>query len=90
MFQYTHPIPPKWLRNAHAQTIYAKTRQSPTPHYRRELWTDSHQTDLVAYDFVDSPYANAPVVVFFHGTPPWFKGLWSVVEMDHFAYAWGE
>ena len=67
MFQYTHPIPPKWLRNAHAQTIYAKTRQSPTPHYRRELWTDSHQTDLVAYDFVDSPYANAPVVVLFHG-----------------------
>ena len=30
------------------------------------------------------------LVLFFYGSPPRFKGLWSVVEMHHFAYAWSE
>ena len=48
-----------WLRNAHAQTIYASIA-APAPHvaYRRERW-DTPDGDYVDVDFVDGP-ADAP------------------------------
>lgn len=68
MFTINELIPPKWLqKSGHAQTLYAKSLQAPAPEYRRELCTDSYGLDLVAYDFVDAPNPNAPVVVLFHG-----------------------
>lgn len=67
MFKPPPLIPPRWLHNGHAQTLYAKSLQAPPPHYRRELLPDSYGVDLLAYDFVDSANANAPVVVLFHG-----------------------
>lgn len=57
----------KWLSNGHAQTVYAKLIQSSAPDYRRELIPDSYQEDIMAYDFVDSSVADAPLVVLFHG-----------------------
>lgn len=60
-------VSPFWLRGGHAQTVYAKFLQSPAPNYRRELIADSHGEDQVAYDFVDAPDENAPLVVLFHG-----------------------
>lgn len=60
-------VSPFWLRGGHAQTVYAKFLTSPAPHYRRELLADSHGEDQVAYDFVDAPNPNAPLVVLFHG-----------------------
>lgn len=68
MFTPTPLTPPTWLtKSGHAQTIYAKSLQAQAPDYRRELWTDSYGLDLVAYDFVDAPDVNAPVVVLLHG-----------------------
>ncbi|QMT34384.1 alpha/beta fold hydrolase [Conchiformibius steedae DSM 2580] len=60
-------IPPSWLTNGHAQTLYAKTLQAPPPAYRRELIADSYGEDLAAYDFVDAPQPDAPAVVLLHG-----------------------
>lgn len=60
-------VSPAWLRNGHTQTLYAKLIQSPVPNYRRELIADSYGEDLVAYDFIDAPNRDAPVVVLFHG-----------------------
>lgn len=60
-------VSPNWLRNGHAQTLYAKFIQSPVPHYRRELIADSYGEDLVAYDFIDAVDGDAPLVVLFHG-----------------------
>ncbi len=67
MFTPTELLPPRWLRNGHAETIYAKALSSTPPDYRRELVVDSYGVDLVAYDFVDAPNVDAPVVVLFHG-----------------------
>lgn len=64
---FTPLVSPAWLRNGHTQTLYAKLIQSPTPNYRRELIADSYGEDLVAYDFIDAPNRDAPVVVLFHG-----------------------
>lgn len=64
---FTPLVSPVWLRNGHTQTLYAKLIQSPTPNYRRELIADSYGEDLVAYDFIDAPNRDAPVVVLFHG-----------------------
>lgn len=58
---------PLWLRNGNIETIYAKTLQPPVPAYRRELLPDSTGCTTVAYDFIDSPHHNAPLVVLFHG-----------------------
>ena len=58
---------PLWLRNGNIETIYAKTLQPPVPAYRRELLPDSTGCTTVAYDFIDSPHQNAPLVVLFHG-----------------------
>lgn len=64
---FTPLVSPAWLRNGHTQTLYAKLIQSPAPNYRRELIADSYGEDLVAYDFIDAPNRDAPVVVLFHG-----------------------
>lgn len=64
---FTPLVSPAWLRNGHTQTLYAKLIQSPVPNYRRELIADSYGEDLVAYDFIDAPNRDAPVVVLFHG-----------------------
>lgn len=58
---------PFWLRNGNLETIYAKTLQPPAPVYRRELVPDSTGRTVVAYDFIDSPHPDAPLVVLFHG-----------------------
>ena len=59
------PNTPFWLRNGHADTIFAKFLQLPSPAYRRELLPDSTGKAQVAYDFVDSPNPDAPLVVLF-------------------------
>ena len=61
------PNTPLWLRNGHADTIFAKFIQRPAPAYRRELLPDSTGRTLVAYDFVDAADPDAPLVVLFHG-----------------------
>ncbi len=61
------PSTPFWLYNGHADTLFAKSLQSPPPAYRRELLPDSSGETVVAYDFVDSPDSDAPLVVMFHG-----------------------
>ncbi|MDO5069032.1 MAG: alpha/beta hydrolase [Neisseria zoodegmatis] len=58
---------PFWLRNGNLETIYAKTLQEAAPQYRRELLPDSTGSTMVAYDFIDSPHKNVPLVVLFHG-----------------------
>ena len=60
-----YPLP--WLYGGHLDTIYAKLLQPPPPAYRRELLPDSSGQTSVAYDFIDSPHRNAPLVVLFHG-----------------------
>lgn len=58
---------PKWLKGGHWQTIYAKSLQSQSLIYRRELILDSYGEDWVAYDFIDAPSADAPCLVLLHG-----------------------
>ena len=58
---------PYWLRNGHADTLFAKLLQGKAPDYRRELLPDSTGKTQVAYDFVDSADPDAPLVVLFHG-----------------------
>ena len=61
------PNTPYWLRNGHADTLFAKLLQGKAPDYRRELLPDSTGKTQVAYDFVDSTDPDAPLVVLFHG-----------------------
>lgn len=57
---------PRWLKGAHAQTIWPAVAVSlPLPAYRRELWSTPDGGE-VAVDFVEGE-ANAPLVVLFHG-----------------------
>ena len=46
------PNTPYWLRNGHADTLFAKLLQGKAPDYRRELLPDSTGKTQVAYDFV--------------------------------------
>jgi predicted alpha/beta-fold hydrolase len=58
--------PPRWLRNAHLQTVYAALiARAPAISYRRERW-DTPDGDFVDVDFVDGP-ADSPWVQLFHG-----------------------
>ena len=57
------PNTPYWLRNGHADTLFAKLLQGKAPDYRRELLPDSTGKTQVAYDFVDSANPDAPLVV---------------------------
>lgn len=67
MNPHSAPNTPFWLANGHADTIFAKTLQGKPPAYRRELLPDSTGQTQVAYDFVDAPKPDAPLVVLFHG-----------------------
>ena len=58
---------PAWLPGGHAQSIWPKLIQPPLPAYRRELLPDSTGQTQVAYDFIDAPGADAPLVMLFHG-----------------------
>lgn len=65
---FPHYPAPIWLKGGgHLQTIYPKVLALPSVSYRRELLRDSTHETAVAYDFIDAPQANAPVVVLFHG-----------------------
>ncbi|STZ77418.1 YheT family hydrolase [Bergeriella denitrificans] len=63
----TAPDTPFWLRNGHADTLFAKLLQDKPPAYRRELLPDSTGETQTAYDFIDSPDPDAPLLVMFHG-----------------------
>ncbi len=57
---------PRWLRGAHAQTVYgALVVPAPRVPMRRERW-ETPDGDFVDVDFVDGP-AHAPWVQLFHG-----------------------
>ncbi|OSI08767.1 putative hydrolase [Neisseria animaloris] len=73
---------PLWLRSGNLETLYAKTLQSPPPAYRRELLPDSTGQTLVAYDFIDSPRTDAPLVVLFHGLEGSSRSHYAVALMQ--------
>ncbi len=57
---------PRWLRNAHLQTLHAAlVARAPAVAYRRERW-ETPDGDFIDMDFVDGP-ADAPWVQLFHG-----------------------
>lgn len=58
--------PPRWLRNAHLQTLYGSAfAPRPDVAYRRERW-ETPDGDFIDVDFCDGP-EGAPFVVMFHG-----------------------
>ena len=58
--------PPRWLSNAHLQTIYgAALARAPRIAFRRERW-DTPDGDFVDVDFIDGP-DRTPWVHLFHG-----------------------
>ena len=73
---------PRWLLGGNMETLYAKTLQAPPPAYRRELLPDSTGQTLVAYDFIDSPDAAAPLVVLFHGLEGSSRSHYAVALMN--------
>jgi predicted alpha/beta-fold hydrolase len=74
--------PPRWLRNAHLQTIYGSLLASaPRIAYRRERW-DTPDGDFVDVDFVDGP-ADAPWVQLFHGLEGSSQSPYARMLMDH-------
>ena len=48
-------------------TLFSPNSATPSPLTGRELLSDSTGKAQVAYDFVDSPNPDAPLVVLFHG-----------------------
>lgn len=59
-------VPPRWLRNPHAQTVYGSLlARAPHPPFRRERW-ETPDGDFVDVDFVEGP-AGAPWLHLFHG-----------------------
>ena len=61
-------LAPAWLKGGgHMETIFPKFIKSPAVAFRRELLPDSTGLAQVAYDFVDSPRSDTPLVVLFHG-----------------------
>ncbi|MBI4756003.1 MAG: hydrolase [Betaproteobacteria bacterium] len=62
-----HPYcPPRWLRGAHAQTIYPLFIKGRPPPTRRQRW-DTPDGDFIDVDFLAGAAADAPLVVLFHG-----------------------
>ncbi len=58
---------PIWLRGAHAQTIVPATLVAlPNPTFRRER-VATPDGDFLDFDWVDTPDANAPILILFHG-----------------------
>ena len=61
-------LAPTWLKGGgHIETILPKFIRSPALVFRRELIQDSTGQTHVAYDFVDTPRPDTPLVVLFHG-----------------------
>ena len=59
-------VPPRWLRNAHLQTVYgAALARAPRITFRRERW-DTPDGDFVDVDFVDG-HPGAPWLHLYHG-----------------------
>lgn len=79
---------PHWLIGGHLQTVYAKLLARPAPNYRRELLPDSTGQEQVAYDFIDAPHANAPLVVLFHGLEGSSHSHYAI-ELMHTVQAYG-
>ena len=79
---------PHWLIGGHLQTVYAKLLTRPAPNYRRELLPDSTGQEQVAYDFIDAPHANAPLVVLFHGLEGSSHSHYAI-ELMHTVQAYG-
>ncbi|QEY24995.1 YheT family hydrolase [Neisseria animalis] len=63
----TAPNTPFWLCNGNADTLFSKLLQGKPPAYRRELLPDSTGETQTAYDFIDSPDPDVPLLVVFHG-----------------------
>jgi len=61
---------PRWLPGGNLQTIwpalFSRHGAGEGPIYRRERWT-TPDADFIDVDFVDSPDAQAPLLVLFHG-----------------------
>ncbi len=58
---------PRWLRGAHAQTIYPLLRKGLLPAYRRRRW-DTPDDDFIDLDWLpEAAPAAAPLVALFHG-----------------------
>ncbi len=61
-------LAPSWLKGGgHVETIFPKFISAPALAFRRELLPDSTGQAQVAYDFVDTPQEDTPLVVLFHG-----------------------
>lgn len=59
-------VAPAWLRNPHAQTVFAAVlARAPHPPLRRERW-ETPDGDFVDVDFLDGP-PDAPWLHLFHG-----------------------
>ena len=58
---------PPWLRGGNIETLYAKSLQSAAPPYRRELLPNHENSGMLAFDFLDSPHPDAPLLLHFHG-----------------------
>jgi predicted alpha/beta-fold hydrolase len=67
-------VPPRWLRNGHAQTIYASClAPAPQVRFRREQW-ETPDGDFVELDWTtgrrgtnDAAAPDTPLIVLFHG-----------------------
>lgn len=66
--------PPAWLKNPHAQTIYASVlAPAPKVRFRREHW-ETPDADFIELDWMvarqgtnDAVGADAPLIILFHG-----------------------
>ena len=73
---------PWWLRNAHAQTIYASMgTRTPAINLRRERW-DTPDGDFVDVDFLDGP-AGSPWVHLYHGLEGSSNSAYARALMHH-------
>ena len=61
-------VPASWLRNAHAQTVYASCfAPRPRLRFERERWATPDE-DFIELDWLPGdPRPNAPLVALFHG-----------------------
>jgi predicted alpha/beta-fold hydrolase len=79
--------PPRWLGNAHAQTVYAAVlARAPRPAFGRERW-DAPDGDFVDVDFIAGE-ARTPWVHLFHGLEGASRSPYARMLM-HFARARG-
>jgi predicted alpha/beta-fold hydrolase len=77
-------VPPRWLRNAHLQTIYGSLLvPSPRVAFRRSRW-DTPDGDFVDVDFVDGPQGT-PWIHLFHGLEGSSNSSYARALMAHVA-----